>query len=193
MSGCWAILQPFCLSRAMSLRTMSTAKGKEKREMAKPQLSFSPDAWISSSPYDGHTKIITQQEQPNKRIQTPWIHLSNDPPQPKSAFLPHKAHRTYRPFHPLPALLLLSYNADPSLAGVQKSPSIYITTLLHVHLTLNNEKRLNPVPVTPGFHLTLPVKEVMKKACSHLVYPQCNYHRSAWLMTLNKCLYPSNA
>lgn len=63
MSGCWAILQPFCLSRAMSLRTMSTAKGKEKREMAKPQLSFSflPDAWISSSQYDSHT-IITQQK-----------------------------------------------------------------------------------------------------------------------------------
>lgn len=45
---------------------------------------------------------------------------------------------------------------------VQKSPNIYITTPLLVCLTLNNEKRLNPVLVTPGFHLPLPVKEVIK-------------------------------
>lgn len=69
---------------------MSTAKGKEKREMAKPQLSFSPDAWISISQHDSHT-TIRQHEQPQKRVQTPWIHLSNEPPRLKSPFLPQKA------------------------------------------------------------------------------------------------------
>lgn len=190
MSGCWAILQPFCLSRAMSLRTMSTAKGKEKREMAKPQLSFSflPDAWISSSQYDSHT-IITQQKQPNKRIQSPWIHLPNDPPQPKSPFLPHKDQVVCsQNLLTLPSFTFLAVGLLPCWTHpcrrVQKPPKIYITTLLHVYLTLNNEKRLNPIPVTPGLHLNLPVKEVMKKACSHLVYPHCSYHRSVRLMTL---------
>lgn len=69
---------------------MSTAKGKEKREMAKPQLSFSPDAWVSTSQHDSHI-IIIQQEQPKIRVQTPSIHLSKEPALPKSPFLPQKA------------------------------------------------------------------------------------------------------
>lgn len=104
-------------------------KGKKRGRW--PNLSFHFRQMLGSAPaHMTVTQSSLGKRNPTKGSKPPGSTYQMTLPSPSLLFSHTKlklyAHRTYRPFHPSPALLLVSYNADPSLVGECKSLPTFI-------------------------------------------------------------------
>lgn len=181
-------------------------KGKKKRRW--PNLSFHFHQMLGSAPanktttqpsHSMNTQKKTGPNPLNSLIQ--WtLSVSFSPTENSSHWLFSLLTQPVTPstLHLLISSLLQWWSLP--FCKVQKYPNIYITTLLLVCLTLNNEKRLTPILMIPGFHLPLPVKgdeeDLLSPCLSSLKLSQLELEQHglwfleqvsvpSWLLTFN--------